>query len=44
MLFTDVPYMQGAFFYRGVALKVGAEELDQALRAFYQANAARRRG
>jgi aminopeptidase N len=34
-LFTDAPYIRGAFFYRGVALRVGAAELDQALAAFY---------
>ncbi|MBA3396270.1 MAG: peptidase M1 [Deltaproteobacteria bacterium] len=38
-LFTRAPYMRGAFFYRGVALKVGADKLDEALRAFYTANA-----
>ncbi len=38
-LFTRAPYMRGAFFYRGVALKVGAVKLDDALRTFYTANA-----
>jgi aminopeptidase N len=38
-LFTRAPYMRGAFFYRAVALKVGAEKLDEALGAFYMANA-----
>jgi len=38
-LFTNAPYMRGAFFYRGVALKVGAPLLDQALAAFYAAHA-----
>ncbi len=38
-LFTDAPYMRGAFFYRGVALKVGADELDAAIAAFYAAHA-----
>ena len=37
-LFTDAPYMRGAFFYRGVALKVGAAQLDAALHAFYMAH------
>lgn len=37
-LFTRAPYMRGAFFYRAVALKVGAPQLDEALRAFYMAN------
>jgi len=35
-LFTNAPYMRGAFFYRGVAQKVGADKLDHALGAFYQ--------
>ena len=35
-LFTRAPYMRGAFFYRAVALKVGAAKLDDALRAFYE--------
>jgi aminopeptidase N len=38
-LFTRAPYMRGAFFYRAVALKVGADKVDQALAAFYAANA-----
>lgn len=38
-LFTRAPYMRGAFFYRAVALKVGAAKLDEALAAFYAANA-----
>ena len=37
-LFTNAPYMRGAFFYRGVALKVGADKVDQALAAFYAAH------
>jgi len=37
-LFTRAPYMRGAFFYRAVALKVGADKLDEALRAFYMTN------
>jgi aminopeptidase N len=37
-LFTNAPYMRGAFFYRAVAQKVGATQLDQALAAFYQAH------
>ncbi len=40
-LFTRAPYIRGAFFYRGVALKVGAALLDQALAAFYTAHAGR---
>lgn len=38
-LFTNAPYMRGAFFYRGVALKVGADKVDQALHTFYMAHA-----
>lgn len=38
-LFTRAPYIRGAFFYRAVALKVGADQLDQALAAFYAAHA-----
>jgi aminopeptidase N len=40
-LFTNAPYIRGAFFYRGVALKVGAAKLDEALAAFYAAHAGR---
>lgn len=40
-LFTSAPYMRGAFFYRAVALKVGADALDRALAAFYAAHAGR---
>lgn len=38
-LFTSAPYIRGAFFYRGVAQKVGADKVDQALAAFYAAHA-----
>lgn len=38
-LFTNAPYIRGAFFYKGVADKVGAAKLDEALAAFYQAHA-----
>ncbi len=37
-LFGRAPYMRGAFFYKGVADKVGASKLDEALAAFYQAH------
>jgi hypothetical protein len=40
-LFTDAPYIRGAFFYRAVALRVGAAELDTALAAFYTEYAGR---
>ena len=38
-LFTNAPYIRGAYFYKGVADKVGADKLDQALAAFYAAHA-----
>lgn len=38
-LFTEAPYVRGAYFYKGVADKVGAENLDHALSAFYMAHA-----
>lgn len=34
-LFTDIPYMKGALFYRALAARVGEDELDNALRVFY---------
>ncbi|HEX5061158.1 MAG TPA: M1 family aminopeptidase [Kofleriaceae bacterium] len=38
-LYTNAPYIRGAFFYRAVADRVGAAKLDEALAAFYQAHA-----
>ncbi|MGE3459089.1 MAG: M1 family metallopeptidase [Kofleriaceae bacterium] len=38
-LYTHAPYMRGAMFYRGVALEVGAEQLDQVIAAFYAEHA-----
>ena len=38
-LYTNAPYMRGAFFYKGIADKIGADKLDQALAAFYRAHA-----
>jgi aminopeptidase N len=38
-LFSEAPYMRGAFFYKGVADKVGAANLDHALAAYFQAHA-----
>jgi len=38
-LFTNAPYMRGAFFYKGIADKIGADQLDRALAAFYQQHA-----
>jgi hypothetical protein len=38
-LFSAVPYMKGAFFYRAVADEVGADVLDGVLAGFYAAHA-----
>jgi len=38
-LFTNAPYIRGAFFYRAVADKVGAAKVDEALATFYAAHA-----
>ena len=38
-LFTNAPYIRGAFFYRAVARKVGADVLDEVLATFYRAHA-----
>ena len=37
-LFSEAPYMRGAFFYKGVADKVGADQLDLALHTYFQAH------
>ncbi|MBA2543748.1 MAG: peptidase M1 [Deltaproteobacteria bacterium] len=37
-LYQNAPYIRGAFFYRAVADKVGADKVDQALAAFYAAH------
>lgn len=37
-LISIVPYMKGAYWFREVAKVIGADVLDQALAAFYQAN------
>jgi aminopeptidase N len=37
-LFTNLPYMQGAFFYKDVAAAVGADVLDGVIARFYQAH------
>jgi hypothetical protein len=37
-LFTDKPYMEGAYFYKDVADKVGADVLDGVLGRFYRAH------
>jgi len=38
-LYTNAPYMRGAFFYRALADKVGADKVDEVLRTFYTAHA-----
>ena len=35
-LFTNLPYMQGAFFYKDVADKIGADVLDGVIGRFYR--------
>ncbi len=35
-LYTNAPYMRGAFFYKAVAGIVGVDKVDQALAAFYR--------
>ena len=35
-LWSNVPYMKGAFFYKAVADAIGADSLDQALGGFYR--------
>jgi len=37
-LFTNLPYMEGAFFYKDVAAQVGADVLDGVLSRFYLAH------
>ncbi|MCX5747313.1 MAG: peptidase M1, partial [Proteobacteria bacterium] len=37
-LFTNLPYMQGAFFYKDVAAAVGADVLDGVIGRFYRAH------
>lgn len=37
-LFTNLPYMQGAFFYKDVAAAVGADALDGVIGRFYRAH------
>lgn len=37
-LFTNAPYMRGAFFYKAVADRYGADKVDMALHAFFQAH------
>jgi len=37
-LFTNLPYMQGAFFYKDVAAQIGADQLDSVLSHFYLAH------
>jgi aminopeptidase N len=37
-LFTNLPYMEGAYFYKDVAAKIGADALDDVLHDFYAAH------
>jgi aminopeptidase N len=37
-LFTDLPYMEGAFFYKDVAAQVGVDVLDGVIGRFYRAH------
>ncbi|HEY5949922.1 MAG TPA: M1 family aminopeptidase [Kofleriaceae bacterium] len=37
-LFTNLPYMQGAYFYKDVAAQIGADKLDTIIGDFYKAN------
>lgn len=37
-LFSNLPYMQGAYFYKDVATKIGAAKLDVILGDFYKAH------
>jgi hypothetical protein len=37
-LFTNLPYMQGAFFYKDVAAQVGVDVLDRVIGRFYVAH------
>jgi hypothetical protein len=37
-LWSTIPYMKGAFFYRAVEMQVGAAALDKAIATFYQEN------
>ena len=37
-LFTDLPYMEGAFFYKDVAAQVGVDVLDRVIGTFYRAH------
>jgi aminopeptidase N len=43
-LFTDIIYMKGAFFFRALEARIGAAELDAALRSFYGKNAGKAAG
>ena len=37
-LFTNLPYMEGAYFYKDVAAEIGADKLDQIIGDFYKAH------
>jgi hypothetical protein len=40
-LWSDIPYMKGAFFYRAVEQQIGRTMIDQALHDFYMAHVGR---
>jgi hypothetical protein len=37
-LFTNLPYMEGAYFYKDVAAQIGADKLDTIIGDFYKAH------
>ena len=43
-LYTQAPYLRGAFFYQAVAGKIGAPALDRVLARFYRTHAGRAAG
>jgi aminopeptidase N len=43
-LYTSIPYMKGAFFYRAVAAEIGAETLDGILATFFETYAGQSAG
>jgi aminopeptidase N len=43
-LFCSIPYMKGAFFFRALAARVGADAVDRALAAFYAEHRGRAAG
>ena len=43
-LYSSVPYMKGAFFYRAVATEIGADTLDGIIRTFFETYCGRAAG